>query len=256
MPKEYIPHITKFHRILQEHSVMILDRSNMPQYGIGTGVFFEYNDNFFILTACHVIKGIKDNDLLLSLGIEYQSYPMKKEKIWCNEALDIAYIQLNRTEAIYLRGLQNKPFKIGSINEHRTISKDLRHAINGFPGVMSELNEEKNAVEGESYLITTFWYDPTRWTNEIIGNGLDKEKHFILGYGKETTNQFGEIIKNKDVRGMSGAGVWLFDPKTEEDETPVYELYGIQTSWYPTKYLLRGVYIRFLIEKIKEDYFS
>jgi len=208
---------------------------------------------FFVLTAYHVIKGVSDNDLLICLGIENQKYPFKKEKIWYNEKLDIAYIQLNRGEAKFGRGLNIEPFKIGEANESRELNFKVRYAINGFPGELSKFIEREYVIQAESYLITTFFIPPNKWPY-IDTDDLNSENIFILGYGKEALNNYGDKQETKDVHGMSGAGVWLFNPETEDSEYPVYELYGIQTGWYKNDNLLRGSFLHTLILQIKEDY--
>jgi len=55
-------------------------------------------------------------------------------------------------------------------------------------------------------------------------------------------------------KGISGAGVWLFDPDNENSEDPKYSLLGIQHSYESFYQVLIATRINPLIEQIQKDY--
>lgn len=246
---------TNFHRALQSHSVLLITK-NGP-FRIATGTLILYNNLFLVLTVAHILEGVKPEELLIHLGISGQRYPMKKEKIWKDEKLDVAYIQLNTFEAkIFLD-------KFVPLIVRQTVPRDVaqpsyRCTLLGYPDDMAVYKEDSKIVQAETLLVSTQPLTPEQWLSGIREDGKDPKINFLLKYGPKNAGKFvnheGQTATPTSPFGLSGAGVWLYDPATEMAQHPQYALFGIQTGFYKSDQLLVGTIIEPLFKQIHLDF--
>ena len=245
---------TNFHKAVQTHSVIVLNRRTAD---IGTGVMLEYAGQYFVLTAWHIIEKTDPNDVVVHLGISGQRSPIKKERIWFDRQLDLAYMQLNRFEADIFRN-HIKPIRLGPEIIRDAGKEQLRCATCGYPKDMSYVDKSSQTLKAETLLVTTYLVPPESWPDGIRQDGKDPSKHFLLKYGSKHSggfrNQEGEEISPTDPHGLSGAAVWVYKQATENDERPDYALFGIQTGIYKRKQCLAGSFIKPLLDRVRNDY--
>jgi len=245
---------TSLHQVLQTHTVILLNKETKE---IGTGVLIQHGSWYMVLTAEHILNDTHPDLLLIHLGISGQRYPMKKERIWRDTSRDLAYIQLNSFEVqTFINRLL--PIKLGSERARDTAREQLRCAVCGYPDSMAYFDESTQTKMAESILITTIAIPSEKWPVGIRENGKDPASNFILTYGSKQggrfRNQEGEEITPPSPYGLSGAGVWVYDPKTEDNERPDYALFGVQTGIYVKEQVLVGSFVKPLLDRIREDF--
>jgi hypothetical protein len=249
---EYVP--SNFHKALQTHSVALLNKRTTE---VATGVLLDHQGTFLVLTVAHILEKIEPDELLIHLGIPGQRYPMKKEKIWKNDTLDLAYIKLNTFEATIF---QNRvvPLVIRQKAVRDVAKKPLQCALCGYPKSMAYFEGDTSTIAAETLLVTTRPLLPESWPVGIKGKGKDPKLNFLLKYGPKRAQKILDQNRNAmslvDPHGLSGAGVWVYDPASENSEHPKYALFGIQTGYYAREQLLVGTAIEPLVAQVEIDF--
>lgn len=248
----YVP--TNFHRALQSHSVVLLNKRTLH---VATGILLQHNERFLILTVAHFLEDVPPDELLIHLGISGQRYPMKKERVWTNKSLDLAYILLNTFEA---QLFQNKlvPLVVRHTSNRNIANNTVRCALCGYPSSMANFKDDSNIVVAETLLVTTTPLTSEQWPSGIKESGKDPKVHFLLKYGPKQAGKFlnreGDPMTPIPPFGLSGAGVWVYDPSTENSTRPDYSLFGIQTGFFESEQLLVGTIIEPLFKQIQSDF--
>jgi len=246
----YVP--TALHRKILSHTVFLLNKET-AQMGLGSGILIEHEETPYVITAFHNLKGARNENIFIHLGIDDFKYFLKKEEVFKFPELDLALIRLDKFEADILRGIQTVPFEIEKRNLVDIPKQKLKCAISGFPGAMVKL--EQNKIKAETYFITTNPLVQDEWPQSILDEGKTTEYYILLRYGSKSNSTF--IDQNKNVmkkliqpEGLSGGAIWVFDPTTENDENPKYGLIGIQTGIYRSYDLLIGSLIEPILKKV------
>ncbi|MBI3766724.1 MAG: hypothetical protein HY277_09535 [Ignavibacteriales bacterium] len=231
---------------------------------IATGLLLDIHVAKLVLTVAHIFEGADPADLLVSLGISSQSYTMKKEKVWQDLALDLAYIQLNPFETTIFQGDGVKFFQPHKGTPLNAPHKPFRCAICGFPSKMASYKKSDNIIEASTCLVTSpppLPYEqlpPGIEATPENPNGKNPKVNFLLKHGPKqstfTLNDHQAPTSPVDPRGLSGAGIWIFNPESENDDAPEYSLFGIQTSFYHTHDLLVSTAVEPLMKQIEQDY--
>jgi hypothetical protein len=245
---------TNFHKLIQSHSVLLV---NKKEHSIATGIFIKYNELYFVLTVAHILIDTALENILINFGIPGQEYPVKKAQYWKDDYLDLAFMKLNSFEAEIFQ------YKIQPFIIHNKLLGDfstrlLKCAISGYP-ISLAYKKNSNKIIGETFLITTpLSLLPERWPKAIIENGKNPKDNFLLKYGHKHAREI--LYSNEerktliDPKGLSGSGIWIFDPNSENDEQPKYVLFGIQTGFYESSQLLAGTKVDLLFKQIESEY--
>ena len=246
----YIP--TILHKKILSHTIFLLNKEK-AEIGLGSGILIEFNDTPYVITALHNLKGAKNENIFIHLGIDNFKYTLEKEEVFKYPELDLAIIRLNKFEVDICRGHQTIPFIIEKRNHVDVAKRNLKCAISGFPEAMVKL--EENKIKAETYFITTKPLVQDEWPQSILDEGKTPESYMLLKYGSKSNSKF--VDQNKEFlneliqpEGLSGGAIWIFDPTTENDDDPKYGLVGIQTGIYRSCDLLVGSLIDPIFNKI------
>ncbi|MEX1138042.1 MAG: hypothetical protein WEF53_01690 [Bacteroidota bacterium] len=243
------PPFPNLQKRIRSHSVAIL---NAETREIGSGVLIGLEGRVFVLSAAHVLEGSID----VNLGIIPHVTPFTILKRWTDSVLDIGYLELKPSEvelrlseisAIYgvaIRRLQaNIPTSKASI------------ALCGFPSANS--SETERGIEVLLTFIKVALLNPKNWPS-VYKEKLDSNRHFVIRYGEKRGSRFmdgdGKIIQPMKPYGLSGSGVWFFNPDSEQTDNPAYALLGIQHTYDSTYEILYGTFLDDLIQRICDDY--
>ena len=243
---------TKLHKILQSHSVPLVNRKTKE---IATGLFLRFRNVHLVLTVHHAFCNTNPDDVLANLGISGQRYPMKKMDFWENTDLDLCFFRLDDFKVTTFSAL-SVPFEFRSRVNQSGLTPNLRAAICGFPSSRASFDETTKTVSARTFLNTTSFILPERWPPNITGK--NPKDHFLLTHGTKigayTLDEECNPTNPEQPFGLSGAGVWLIDKTTENAEKPIYSLFGIQTGYFRQPGLLCGSFINPMIDQIEKTY--
>jgi len=239
---------TKLHEEIKSHLVLIFS----PKDGWnGSGVLVELRGRYFVITAEHLI----DRDFEISLGIpEQQSHFSVLDK-WADKGLDVGFIELEPREVKFLRGSHTEPYVIRAQQRTSAKYRTTGFALCGFPNKMSD--QINSSTRYKIAMIITPIISPSEWPAGIA-ELKSRDRHFLIPYGSKHEGQFidrekGEV-ERPDPIGLSGCGLWLYDPATQESDHPFYSLVGIQQGYFKREQCLVGSFLQPIVASIQERY--
>jgi hypothetical protein len=241
-------------QILSKNTVQIF-KNNIEKGigGLGSGILFEFEDNYFIITASHnfvhadkfVGQGIED----FTLQVGEYLYDLKKEfffridkPTYERTKIDLAIIKLRSKNLI--DGLKkNKSFlKLSDINffpNQRVINEVNNepsdyYILYGFPGTKTKrvIKSFKPTVEDNKFNITAYCqmeYLKNKVPKKLIEEGFTNHTFFNQikkGSDLDFKNRIIKPVQN----GMSGCGLWEINTHLI-DGKPKIKLVGIFTEF-------------------------
>jgi hypothetical protein len=246
---------SRINRIICHHLALIINNATKQ---IGTGTFIEINDLRFVITAKHVIKYAEFDQLFINLGLQDQEDSLNKLNMWTDDILDVAFIQLDKSQTDFMRGLENKPLVIDKKKKGFT-SKDFNSvALCGYPKSM--WNEENKNIKATAFTIATQGFLPyEKWP--LLAKGEFSPDDCIMVSLTDDDGQnrlidkYGKPAAGLDPHGMSGGPLWVFDITTINDQTPKYALNGVLTGYLTERNdVFKIARLEKLIENIETKY--
>ncbi|MBI3585680.1 MAG: hypothetical protein HY088_00945 [Ignavibacteriales bacterium] len=244
-----IPDIpTSLSNLIKSHSVFIYE---VGTSNFGSGVLIKIADRIFVLSAAHVIKA----DVDINLGIVPHESRFSILNKWCDPELDIGFMELSPFEANVRQSKYSAPFSTGSMKQGTIVSKRTTLALCGFPS--GEASETNRGVEVPATFVAVAILAPEQWPNDLKSQ-LDPKKKFLIPYGEKSGAQFFDGYKNPRGQvvpfGMSGCGLWYFNPEIKNLDKPAYSLVGIQHGYYRHHQVLVGTLVPEVLNRISMHY--
>ena len=215
------------------HFLKIDERDNPKPHA--SGIFVKIENNFFLLTAGHVIDnceeklyiGINQGKLLHKLGGEWiKNIPETTRK---EDKIDVAILKLDN-ETIEKIGDTYQFVDLNSIEINHSARKLPVYLSLGFPATMSKFNTYKNELVSKPFLYITMSGDD----NAFKKLGCNPNINFIVNYDKKNVIDYTSGIKKNgpDPYGISGSGLWYI-PETEvlKNSNVNKKLVAIMTEW-------------------------
>lgn len=263
-----IPLEMKMYKTVQEEAAktiyqstchfLTIDNTGNPKPH-ASGVFAKIENNFFLLTAGHVIDnceddiyiGIKQGEPLLKLGGEWVKNVPESERE--NDKIDAAVLMLNDKTIEKVR--ENYHFiGLNNIEINHAERKLPMYVSLGFPSSKSKYNPYKNELKSVPFQYVTMCADDSIYKEQ----GCAKNENLIVHYDKNNVLNYssGKKTIGPDPYGISGSGLWYI-PETEVLKTSNIDkkLVAIMTEW-PTnnrKYWI-GTRIDVFTEVIRNKY--
>lgn len=242
----YVP--TNLHKRIRSHSVFIVDRDSKE---MGSGVLVSLRDKVFVFSAAHVIRG----DIDISLGLDTPETRFTILNKWIDTDQDIGFLELKPFEVQILRVDDSVPFAIGGSKKGEIPTKKATLALCGFPVAHKEQRETHTAFP--VFYQTVAILAPEQWP-EPLNRKWHSDYNFLILYGPKRGARMLDVeeqpMEPADPHGLSGSGLWYFDPETELLERPTYSLVGVQHSYDEFYQVLMGTFIQKLITAISEQY--
>jgi len=244
--KPYIP--TSLHSHIRSHSVFVFE---VGGDGFGSGVLVNIANRVFVLSAEHVIRG----DIDINLGIVPHQSRFTILNKWSDEESDIGFLELDPFEVNIRLSQYSAPFSV-----HRKILAEIpsnrtRLALCGFP--RGEAKEVDGVKQVPVTFITVALLAYELWTSQLKSK-YDPKKRLVIPYGEKWGGPFvdGNKIPRNPISpfGLSGCGLWHFDPETQDSDKPVYSLIGIQHSTVSSEGVLVCTPLDELIDRFSNHY--
>lgn len=236
------------HRHIRSHSVFVYE---VGGENFGSGVLIKIADRIFVLSAAHVIRA----DIDINLGIIPHQSRFSILNKWSNDETDVGFLELSPTEVQLRLSEYSAPYPVGMKKAQPIPSKRTTLALCGFPS--GEASHTSRGREIPATYITVALLAFEQWPEDLQSR-FDPKKTFVIPYGEKWGGPF--VDGNKQPRepispfGMSGCGLWYYDPSTENADKPIYALVGIQHSYNRRHQVLVGTLIDQLIDKLSQHY--
>ena len=217
----------------------------------GSGVLVKIGERIFVFSAAHVIEG----DIDINLGIIPHQSRFSILTKWSDQETDIGFLELNPSEVQLRLSEVSAPYAVGMKKAQAIPSKQTTLALCGFPS--GEASETNRGREIPATYITVAILAFEHWPDDLKTR-YDPKKTFVIPYGDKWGGSF--VDGNKRPRepispfGISGCGLWYYDPTTENSEKPMYALVGIQHSYNRQLQVLIGTLMDPLIERVSQHY--
>jgi hypothetical protein len=217
---------------------------------VGSGVLVQAGSRVFVLTAAHVLF----DHLQINLGLQWQRSSLTILDQWTNPTLDIAFIELKPFEVQVFRHDQHSPYVI-----HKKVKSFIPHmkktlALCGYP--VSQHTRTEKAVGFTPLFLACPLLGSDDWPH-FVKEKKNPQDNFAVPcgpkYGGYFYDEHKEIMKLSP-KGMSGCGLWLYDPDSEHTSSPSYSLVGILHSYFPQDQLLVGTFAERIFDVLNERY--
>ncbi|MCZ7647984.1 MAG: serine protease [Planctomycetota bacterium] len=233
-----------------------------PRKG-GTGVLLQVADEFFLLTAEHVVssyrEGPSDRFLYLGGGLAEQSKAateIESAGVLCrSDPHDIAVIRLSNDTVNMLR--PDKQFlTLDCVDLHDPQAQGSEYLVLGFPtdpawGIWNGTTREIQAT------FLPFGSVPYPGTTSHLIN-YDPLIHFALHYPKEDIwDNFGNEASLPHPDGISGSAIWRIRRKTTPMDKWVKQeisLVGIEHAFYSEARIIKVTKIGYAIQMIYAEF--
>ena len=243
---------------IAHHLAFIINWAQEDKGSIGTGLFAEIAERRFIITAKHVIEGASDDEIFISLGIQGQQHVFRKLDRWTNDELDLAFLELDRTETEFIRD-NIEPFVMTTKQQSGEKPNLNGLAICGYPKTYWTKTKPSYITAGSFTIALQYPLSPDKWP-EQAKRDYSSDDFFLVSLkeediGQKLVDQDGKLPTGLDPHGMSGSPVWLFDVCQINDEQPDYGFWGILTSYL--KYepnILKCTFINRIVDEFENRY--
>lgn len=242
---------------IARHSVTLVTCANGIPKDLGSGTCIEYDGNFGIATAAHVVLGVEAKDVAVVYKPSATKLNTYITTILLNgggegDPLDVAFLQLSKEGVAELR--QHKSFlPAARFRPGVSILTDDLFVVYGTPRdfIDDELLKHKHLKAHPMAYITV--------SLEELPSGLVQSNDLALEYPEQgnicTADGKSAVLPN--AKGLSGGGVWVASARkggiwSPEDAV----LVGVEVSWYPRGRWVRGNQIQHvlsLVDSIPKD---
>ncbi len=222
----------------------------------GCGILFEHNGKYYCLSNAHVIADAKmgktflliDNNKIMTLGGQYYFTRMPSSNRRSDDPFDIGIVKLHEENIQPLKDRGYSFIKISEISTGHKLSKKEILWIAGFPGSKTTIDNKNKIVKGIPLLVRTIPF-----LKELKSPSFPSTFHFIAKYpiNKLRNSLTGQIQKAPKPQGISGSGLWLFDPTTEPYEV---KLIGILSEYLENRALVVSSKIDLFIDIIRQKF--
>jgi hypothetical protein len=225
----------------------------------GSGVFIEIDQNYFLITAAHVIEG-QENDIYIGIG-EHEALKLGGDLIVNalpagrhrdKDKIDIAILRLNQETINKLSGKYSfiRQSELGVNHELKLLPMYISV---GFPATKSKYNRVKDEIKSKPFIYTTM---PAS-TETYSKLKCDLFTNIIVHYDKKRVKNYktGLFNTGPDPYGISGSGLWFIPPQLEMPGQDVNKkLVGIATEWSENKKYWICTRIDIFTEMIRQRY--
>jgi hypothetical protein len=232
---------------IRSHLALLYDRE---EGSVGSGILVRAASRIFVLTAAHVLF----DHLQINLGLPWQRSPLTILDQWTDPSLDIAFIELKPFEVEMLRHDNHQPYVV-----HKKVKTYVQHmkktlVLCGYPAHLHTHTD--NGVAFTPLFLVCVLLGPDDWPS-FLKERKDPTCNFAVPcgpkYGVHFRDEQKQIMRLYP-KGMSGCGLWLYDPQTEHTESASYSLLGILHSHFPQDELLVGTFADRIFDVLNERY--
>ncbi len=229
---------------IRSHLALLIDNKTKQN---GSGVLIQLKDRMFILTAAHVLA----DSLGINLGLPCHETPLTILDVWKDDGLDIAFLELKPFEVEVFRADQAAAYKVSAKLSVGIQTMKRTLALCGYPSNQHHI--QGRVVGFVPLFLGCALLGEQHWPEFVRAQGKDPSKNFVVPMGRKYGGYFHDAVGNPlEIlpQGMSGCGLWYFDPDLENSEHPLYGLVGILHSHFPQDQVLVGTFAEAAIDAI------
>lgn len=191
---------------------------------IASGILIRKYRKYFLLTCKHVFDGINGSDVII-LTRSLFAVRLPDEIMFINNAtdsIDLALIEFKGDRLNMLKSYYSfLPFR--NLGVKHVFDEDLFYLLYGYINRQTQLKEQAYfSTDSFAYLTNIRHY------KKFEALGFNYDENISLEYNRRKQSDFDDnrMIGPKELKGMSGGGIWLSVPGRKKD-TYRYLLVGI-----------------------------
>lgn len=223
-----------------------------------SSILFTHSDQFFLITAGHVIAENNPENLGILEGNEF--FHIRGKLLYINpnqdeksDKIDLAIFKLSNELTIDLaRHYKFLTFK-NFLLDHEMKEHDPRYLVVGYPWRSSKLNPVAKTIFPKPFIFLT----NLATENGYLHLHTNKQTNIVLQYHQKKIVSWktNSITKGVNPQGISGCGVWfinkfIYDPINK----PPLRLIGIITEQDKNKRLLQATRIDYVNDILVRDF--
>jgi hypothetical protein len=221
----------------------------------GCGVLFQHNANHYCLSNAHVIADaeigktfVLGNNQRITFGGQYYYTRMPSSNRRTDDPFDIGIVKLQEGN---IQPLKDRGYSFINLSDVITGHELLKNEIlwiAGFPGSKTTIDHTNNLVKGMPMLVRT-----VPFLGQLKNPGFPSTFHFFAKYpiNKLRNSLTGNIERAPKPQGISGSGLWLFDPTVMPYEV---RLIGILSEYLENRALVVSTKIDLFIDIIRQKF--
>lgn len=220
---------------------------------IGTSVLLKYEDEFFLVTAKHVLQELENYDLYIPLKNDFLKVGGKWDYLTSAleyDNIDVAILRLDE-ELIEPILTKYKFIKKGVINVDYTENEDDYFIIMGFP-------IKRTNRDGRSFTTDPFFFITSQIRLKKINKiFLNEEDNITVRYRRNDQSFMENDFKSqgpKDLRGISGCGLWHFRKEVNFNGSINLSLVGIVIEADINRGIICATRVKWLVQLISQNY--
>lgn len=236
-------HLLNATTIIKNCTCMLLDDTISNKRGerelkvIGTGIFVEFRNQHFLLSAAHVFddfhkRNIRpriateehSNMMLLLGGTIYTNITDVREK----DSVDIAFMKLD-LETVAIISKHYIFLKEDNLAIKHEFLMERLYVFYGFPSTISKTKYDKSFFQSIPFMHVTTPLSKDKY----VEFGRLPEDNVITSYDRQ--NSFSlkakTISTGPDLYGISGCGMWFIDLTNNSSGLAEPKLTAIMTDW-------------------------
>lgn len=233
------------------HTIQLFT-NNSQINALGSGVFVRIHEQYFILSASHVLKGIDDDNLVYIKSNSQEIFSLQGELTYnlneTSEGLDLGIFKLTNQSAKHVL----RYYEAISSNQILTNyfpKKNEIMTISGFPEKSTSVTE--SSIESKGIIMDLDHAKDAAYRHHRIS----KERCILLNY-RYRDHINGKFAKLEDPHGYSGGGLWTIKRYQEKNEVvPKLFLLGILYKFSKSRYYVFFVErMEYVVEEIERKY--
>jgi len=223
-------------------TVSSIDRDDAPVQ-VASGVLIKGRSKYFLLTCKHVFDHIKISDVIILTSSGFSVRLPDAIKFVNNDAdsIDMALVELKNERLAELKSRYSfLPYK--NLGFNHVFDEDLFYMLYGYINKHTELKEQAYFEVASFAHLTNI-----RYYKKFEELGFNYDQNISLEYNRRKQSDFEEVRKvgPKDLKGMSGGGIWLSVAGRKRD-TYRYLLVGIMIEERLERGFIIGTKIRLI----------
>jgi hypothetical protein len=223
-------------------TIRSFDRDDAPVQ-IASGVLIKRHKKHFLLTCKHVFDHIKISDVIILTSSGF-SVRLPDEIKFVNNAtdsIDLALVEIKKERLAALKYRYSfLPYK--NLGFSHVFDEDLFYMLYGYINKHTELKEQAYFEVASFAHLTNI-----RYYKRFEELGFNYNENISLEYNRRKQSDFDDtrMISPKDLKGMSGGGIWLSVAGRKKD-TYHYLLVGIMIEERLERGFIIGTKIRLI----------
>lgn len=242
--------------ILAKYSIPLYQNyNNLPRL-LGTGFFVRTEQNCYLVSAAHVLDTAKKNEVFFYIKpnviriLTGQLLRSKGEENRHNDLIDIGVLKLSNDDLPPYPEVDKYAMDISYLKPNYLPRSGKNYAVLGYPATKSYLDNLNKGIAVSLYAYHNYSIEESEYTN----HGLDLNTHIAIKLDlRKCFNTDGTHRNFPKPQGMSGSPIVVLYEDEGDDDTRVFPVVAVATSFRSQSKLLFGTDVAYVLDAINNS---